>query len=153
QSIYEGKAFDRLPALGDALEAAGCQDAEILGHCRGPGPHVRGCWVVDLAMGTPPVPSGPRSNVMTADEWEACTDADRMLYAIGLTASKRKLRLFACACCRRVWDYMTDERSRGGVEVAEQYADGQADAKELEAARVGTGGAWNTTSGPAWDLN
>src|SRR5262249_59113145 len=32
QSIYEGKAFDRLPALRDALEAAGCQDAEVLGH-------------------------------------------------------------------------------------------------------------------------
>jgi hypothetical protein len=51
QSIYDEKAFDKLPVLADALEEAGCTDAEILGHCRGPGPHVRGCWVVDLVIG------------------------------------------------------------------------------------------------------
>ncbi|MBM4071279.1 MAG: hypothetical protein FJ271_20430 [Planctomycetes bacterium] len=50
-SIYDERAFDRLPILADALEAAGCTDAEILSHCRGPGPHVRGCWVVDLILG------------------------------------------------------------------------------------------------------
>jgi hypothetical protein len=37
----------RLAVLGDALEEAGCADAELLAHCRGPGPHVRGCWAVD----------------------------------------------------------------------------------------------------------
>jgi hypothetical protein len=36
--------------LGDALEEAGCSDEEILAHLRGPGPHVRGCWVVDLLL-------------------------------------------------------------------------------------------------------
>jgi hypothetical protein len=41
----------RLAVLGDALEEAGCTDADILGHLRGPGPHVRGCWVVDLLLG------------------------------------------------------------------------------------------------------
>jgi hypothetical protein len=51
QTIYEGRAFDRLPILADALEDAGCTDAAILAHCRGPGPHVRGCWVVDLILG------------------------------------------------------------------------------------------------------
>jgi hypothetical protein len=40
-----------MPILADALEEAGCTDAAILGHCRGPGPHVRGCWVVDLLLG------------------------------------------------------------------------------------------------------
>jgi hypothetical protein len=40
----------RLAVLADALEDAGCQDAEILGHLRGPGPHVRGCYVVDLLL-------------------------------------------------------------------------------------------------------
>jgi hypothetical protein len=50
-AIYEERAFDRLPILADALEEAGCTDAEVLEHCRGPGPHVRGCWVVDLLLG------------------------------------------------------------------------------------------------------
>jgi hypothetical protein len=51
QAIYDGRAFDRLPLLADALEEAGCTDADILGHCRGGGEHVRGCWVVDLLLG------------------------------------------------------------------------------------------------------
>jgi hypothetical protein len=51
QGIYEDRAFERLPMLADALEDAGCGDAEMLAHCRGPGPHVRGCWVVDLLLG------------------------------------------------------------------------------------------------------
>jgi hypothetical protein len=41
----------RLAVLADALEEAGCTDAEALSHLRGPGPHVRGCWVVDLLFG------------------------------------------------------------------------------------------------------
>ena len=48
QGIYAGRAFDRLPILADALEDAGCSAADLLDHCRRPGPHVRGCWVVDL---------------------------------------------------------------------------------------------------------
>jgi hypothetical protein len=51
QGIYDDRAFDRLQILADALEEAGCTDAAILGHLRGPGPHVRGCWVVDLLLG------------------------------------------------------------------------------------------------------
>jgi hypothetical protein len=41
----------RLPDLADELEQAGCDDFDILGHCRSPGPHVRGCWVVDAILG------------------------------------------------------------------------------------------------------
>jgi hypothetical protein len=41
----------RLAVLADALEEAGCTDAEILSHLRSPGPHVRGCWPVDLCLG------------------------------------------------------------------------------------------------------
>ena len=48
--IYAERAFDRLPILADALEEAGCDHADILAHCRGPGPHARGCWVVDLVL-------------------------------------------------------------------------------------------------------
>ena len=51
QGIYADRAFDRLPILADALQDAGCENADVLGHCRGPGPHVRGCWVVDLVLG------------------------------------------------------------------------------------------------------
>jgi hypothetical protein len=43
QSIYEG-----LPVLADLLEEAGCTDAALLGHLRGPGPHCLGCWALDL---------------------------------------------------------------------------------------------------------
>ena len=50
-AIYAEPAFDRLPILADALEEAGCTDSNILDHCRGPGPHVRGCWVIDLVLG------------------------------------------------------------------------------------------------------
>ena len=49
--IYDDRAFHDLPILADALEDAGCADAAILDHCRGPGPHVRGCWAVDLLLG------------------------------------------------------------------------------------------------------
>jgi len=51
QGIYNDLAFDRLPILADALEEAGCNNAHILAHCRQPGEHVRGCWVVDLILG------------------------------------------------------------------------------------------------------
>jgi hypothetical protein len=51
QAVYEERAFDRLPILADALEEAGCTDAELLGHLRGPGPHVRGCWALDVLLG------------------------------------------------------------------------------------------------------
>ena len=51
QAIDDDRAFDHLPILADALEDAGCNNADILAHCRGPGPHVRGCWVVDLLLG------------------------------------------------------------------------------------------------------
>lgn len=50
QSIYADRAFERLPILADALEDAGCNQQDILSHCRGPGPHTRGCWVVDLLL-------------------------------------------------------------------------------------------------------
>jgi hypothetical protein len=43
----ETAGFGNLPVLADALEEAGCDVPEILTHLRGPGPHVRGCWVVD----------------------------------------------------------------------------------------------------------
>jgi hypothetical protein len=49
--VYDERAFHDLPILADALEDAGCADADILDHCRRPGEHVRGCWVIDLLLG------------------------------------------------------------------------------------------------------
>jgi hypothetical protein len=51
RQIYEEHSFADLPILADALEDAGCDNREILDHCRGPGEHARGCWVVDLLLG------------------------------------------------------------------------------------------------------
>jgi hypothetical protein len=58
QAAYDGRILPsghldltRLAVLADALEEADCDNADILSHLRGPGPHVRGCWVVDLLTG------------------------------------------------------------------------------------------------------
>jgi hypothetical protein len=50
RAIYAERAFERLPVLADALEEAGCTDAELLGHLRGPGPHVLGCFALELLV-------------------------------------------------------------------------------------------------------
>jgi hypothetical protein len=52
ESIYDGRAFDQVGVLADAVEEAGCDSPEILGHLRGLGPHARGCWVLDLIRDT-----------------------------------------------------------------------------------------------------
>ena len=51
RTIYDDRAFHRMPDLADALARAGCQNNDILRHCRQPGDHVRGCWVVDGILG------------------------------------------------------------------------------------------------------
>ena len=51
EGIYQERAFERLGILADALLDAGCEDEELIGHCRSEGPHVRGCWGVDLILG------------------------------------------------------------------------------------------------------
>jgi hypothetical protein len=50
RGIYEDRAFVHLPVLADALEEAGCTDPDLLGHLRGPGPHLLGCWAIDLIL-------------------------------------------------------------------------------------------------------
>lgn len=51
RSICEEEAFDQTPVLADALEDAGCTEEAILSHLRSAGPHVRGCWAIDLLLG------------------------------------------------------------------------------------------------------
>jgi hypothetical protein len=50
QKIYDERVFELMPALANALGSAGCRDADILRHCRQPGTHVRGCWLIDLIL-------------------------------------------------------------------------------------------------------
>jgi hypothetical protein len=50
RQMYESRDFAVMPILADALQDAGCDNDDVLSHCRGPGPHVRGCWVVDLVL-------------------------------------------------------------------------------------------------------
>jgi hypothetical protein len=59
QTMYDSRDFSAMPILADALQEvpsarrkgfAGCDNSDILNHCRGPGPHTRGCWVVDLVL-------------------------------------------------------------------------------------------------------
>jgi hypothetical protein len=105
---------------------------------------------------------------MTEAEWLASTDPDRMLeYLSGRPptvrgwlawlgfrqeeqaepdrprVSARKLRLYACACCRLIGGLLTDERSRQAVEVGERYADGLATDAELRAAQSAAWEAMN----------
>jgi hypothetical protein len=51
RGMYEARDFAPMPVLADALEDAGCADPDVLAHGRGPGSHVRGCWVVNLVLG------------------------------------------------------------------------------------------------------
>src|SRR4051794_1910901 len=92
---------------------------------------------------------------MTEAEWLACDDPEPMLEFLrgkmqgrdrttpsGIVVqvpkypdcrvSGRKLRLFGCACCRRIWHLFPDERCRTAVEAAERFADGLATERELE---------------------
>jgi hypothetical protein len=78
---------------------------------------------------------------MTEAEWLASDDPAAMLRALSNAAVRlkgkareRKLRLFACACCRQVWGRLPSDRAREAVEVAERFADGAATREELLAA-------------------
>jgi hypothetical protein len=71
---------------------------------------------------------------VTETQWLEAVDLDAMLVHLRRRASSRKLRLFACACCRQVWHLLRDPRAREAVEVSERYADSRVTARRLATA-------------------
>lgn len=51
RQLYDSRVYSPMPILADALMDAGCADEQVLDHCREPGLHVRGCWVLDIVLG------------------------------------------------------------------------------------------------------
>ncbi len=85
---------------------------------------------------------------MNESAWLLCEEADKMISfmcdqpaIVRRKAGRRKLRLFGCACCRRVWEEMSDLRTRAAVEVAERLADDEVSASEVSEAKVQAGEA------------
>jgi hypothetical protein len=68
---------------------------------------------------------------MSESEWLTCTDPQKMLVFLRVKASDRKLRLFACACCRVLWSDQLDAAGRRAIDVAEHFADGEASSAML----------------------
>ncbi len=88
---------------------------------------------------------------MTEREWLECELPRRMQPQLKGRAGRRESRLFAVACCRRVWPLLLHPAARTAVEVAEQYADGLAGKEALKAARRAAAAAWGEmhAAGPA----
>jgi hypothetical protein len=98
---------------------------------------------------------------VTESEWLSCDDPGPMLAFLRATGgvSRRKLRLFACACCRHVWEELPEAADRAAVVAAERYADGLASGRELAAARQAASEAgwwaplesWSACKPSAWE--
>ncbi len=88
---------------------------------------------------------------MIETQWLACSQPTLMLEILLGKASDRKLRLFACSCCRRFWHWLDDERLRQAVEVAERYVDGLVSPEGWEAARVAADAAADENYGESAD--
>ena len=71
---------------------------------------------------------------MTTTEWETSTNVMPMLIFLGGNASDRKLRLFGCACCRRLWDLLPAEETVSWIAAIEEHPDGLFSDPHLHAA-------------------
>jgi hypothetical protein len=86
---------------------------------------------------------------ITELQWQRGRDAVGLLAGLAVPLSERKRRLVACACCRRIWDRLDDDRSRHAVELAERLADGLAEPEEVRSAsnKAGTAAGVLTSQG------
>lgn len=73
---------------------------------------------------------------MTEQEWLTANKPRPMLKFLLDKLTERKLRLFAFACCRRIWSLLRDDRTRNAVEAGERYADSLISRQELRQAEV-----------------
>jgi hypothetical protein len=104
--------------------------------------------IADRGELPPPLDPDDADRKFGEPEWEAATDAYALLHRGGKDLDDRKLRLFACACCRRLPILMEDDRNVRAIEVAEQYADGLVAKRELKKARKAARIPWLTSFEP-----
>jgi hypothetical protein len=131
--IEASRCFDDLPLLADALERTGCTDRTVLDHCRGPGPHVLGCWVVDALLGRE---SAVCKGLITESDWQACKSLETLIHFLKDKGTIDQWRQFAVVCCRRIDSLITDPRSRLALDVAERHINGTATDEDLGVARA-----------------
>ena len=90
---------------------------------------------------------------MRKETWTRTNDVDRMIRFLVARTAERKLRLIACAACRRVWRFMADERSQEAVVVAEKFADGLVSREQLVRAYDGAVAAFASEGGQSQSVS
>jgi pSer/pThr/pTyr-binding forkhead associated (FHA) protein len=151
-AISEESDFSLMPVLADALEEGGCDDAELLAHCRGRQRHLRGCWALRAILGAVHAPSDVRSFLRPSFLRSSSSrdgrgnytpnpfQADRRIYDLYRPGgiNERKLRLFFCAVHRHELDRRAaaDSPASHALEVAERFVDGLVGEDELRAASI-----------------
>src|SRR5262245_38272590 len=77
--------------------------------------------------------SGHMISIPTSSaEWEAETDVLRLVKCYRGSRWFDSLRMFAVACCRRIWDFVPAGTAREAIQTAENFANGRATKRELQ---------------------